>query len=70
MCWRCWNSATDATAVTPGGVITSGGIFPKVEKLPPDGHPPTLHRPPGLGSSMHTERKLEDGLHDAEVTGL
>ena len=42
----------------------------KVKKLPPNGHPPTLHRPPGLCSSMHTERKLEDGLHDAEVTGL
>ena len=35
VCWRCWNSATDATAVTPGGVITSGGIFRRW-KTPPE----------------------------------
>ena len=54
VCWR--SSATDATAVTPGGVITSGGDCEGGMGI--SRH---LHRPPGLCSSMHTERKLEMG---------
>ena len=46
VCWRCWNSATDATAVTPGGMITSGGIFPKVENSPRMGIPRHYIGPP------------------------
>ena len=46
VCWRCWNSATDAPAVTPGGGDNQRGDFPKVENSPQMGIPRHYIGPP------------------------